>query len=164
MSKLEKKWFGSYEPNPSSTQMPQQLSLPDFYGVIVITIPITLLAFFGFIVSKCRKTNLNRSDVQMTGIIVNGVPHTGTVGSDQTRPTDDSPEVEDTQIDLGNTGIASGENVYQTRPITRSSAVDVDAQPLSLEIREVDVDTLPLSPEIQVVDVDTPLSPEIQEG
>ncbi|XXG58320.1 hypothetical protein AAC387_Pa04g0659 [Persea americana] len=164
MSKLEKKWFGSYEPNPSSTQMPQQLSLPDFYGVIVITIPITLLAFFGFIVSKCRKTNLNRSDVQMTGIIVNGVPHTGTVGSDQTRPTDDSPEVEDTQIDLGNTGIASGENVYQTRPIARSSAVDVDAQPLSPEIREVDVDTLPLSPEIQVVDVDTPLSPEIQEG
>lgn len=131
MSRLEKKWFGSYKQNPSSTQMPQQLSVRDFRGIIVITIPMTLFAFFGFIISKCRKTNLNRADVQMTEPGNGGSP-TGSVGSDQTRPTDNSPEMANTpQTHEGNTGIASCESAEPSDDAmadspARSSAEDVD--------------------------------------
>lgn len=134
MSRLEKKWFGYYKPNPSTTQTPQRMSVGDFLGLLLITIPITVLTFVGFIVSKCRETNLNRSDVQKTGRVGNGGSHAGTVGSDQTKPTDNSPQMANAQINLGNTGVASSGYVDPSVDSTCSSAEEVDTPPNSLDI------------------------------
>ncbi|RWR91366.1 glutamate receptor 2.5-like protein isoform X1 [Cinnamomum micranthum f. kanehirae] len=58
MTELEKKWFGSLEPNTSPPKTPQsgrRLTTYDFRGVLLITGPILYISFLIFIVVKISK-------------------------------------------------------------------------------------------------------------
>ncbi|XXG58316.1 hypothetical protein AAC387_Pa04g0656 [Persea americana] len=70
---LEKKWFGSQEPNPSPTQMPYRdirLSTYDFRGVLLITESITGISLLIFIVVAIFRRWQTTRDPSSNGAIV----------------------------------------------------------------------------------------------
>eukprot|EP00268_Persea_americana_P002901 TRINITY_DN10879_c0_g1_i5.p1 TRINITY_DN10879_c0_g1~~TRINITY_DN10879_c0_g1_i5.p1 ORF type:complete len:755 (+),score=106.14 TRINITY_DN10879_c0_g1_i5:304-2265(+) len=65
MTELEKKWFGSLEPNTSPPKTPQsgrRLTTYDFRGVLLITGPILCISFLIFIVVKISKYRKTKGD------------------------------------------------------------------------------------------------------
>lgn len=119
MTELEKKWFGSLEPNTSPPKTPQSgriLTTYDFRGVLLITGPILCISFLIFIVVKISKywktkgnpltneavegcNNKESSNNSLSIIHTDGNPTNREGESDQSTPNDTDIEAGDSPDD-----------------------------------------------------------------